>query len=240
MSKDLQPPSNSTTPCALAEEAILATLDDEATPEQQALLAQHLVQCLPCRSYQTSMQHLTQSIQELDEVPVPKGLQLRIMDRIATEMAAPSSQSLAEPNDNLVDFSKAAPSRQNHRLKLMPIAAAILTVALSLPLIYQAINPGPERPTETTQTASSANPQKTILTSPSTTAFSGRNTGAQKAESDTGEEATLSEGTDATGSIRPANAAEEIASASTNLEKAYASNKEGDIYFDPLSNVVDF
>ena len=112
MSKQPQPPSAL---CEQTQEAIIALLDNEYVPEQQALLAKHLPECPSCQAYQDSMQHLTLSLSQIDEVPVPEGLELRIMDRIAEESTQPGTRQTV---------SAGTGPRRGKWLKAAPIAAA--------------------------------------------------------------------------------------------------------------------
>jgi hypothetical protein len=271
----LQPPS---TVCEQTQEAILALLDNEFSAEQQAVLAEHLPHCPACQDYQDSMQHLTLSLRKIEEVPVPEGLELKIMNRIASQQQALTDDET--PNAvELPDAPKVVATRKTLWPKMVPIAAAVLTVALSLPLIYQAINPNPGNSTgnpamggvhsipangqTTAQTQSGQhgssfqfspidnNDVATTMTQAASEAIQPEHQPEQAVEQTsqpnpagqtrtTDMLASKPDSVTVPKSANPAEVAAVLPASMSNVANTYASSEEGDIYFDPLSNVVDF
>jgi anti-sigma factor RsiW len=142
-----QPPEPMTMDCARAQDLIFDALEaDETTPvpaEQEASLERHLADCDACLVYRHTLQNLSVSLSDalsdIEDVPVPAGLEDRIMANIA-QNAAPHS----EP-------SRLALFGGNAR-RYAPLAAAVLVIALAIPLVTQMIHPG-GTPSDTPQVA---------------------------------------------------------------------------------------
>jgi hypothetical protein len=115
--------------------------------EDLAFLERHLLDCRACQVYQEDMAMLTASMTELDDVPVPDGLADKIMQRVAMDVSI-SAPSLGEPEPALtvppvpVMERAAEPSRTSKVVplrwaKAVPIAAAVLLLALAVPSIMK-------------------------------------------------------------------------------------------------------
>ncbi len=133
--------SESTQPlCHQAQELALMTLEHEEILEtDQLFLNRHLLECASCRAYQRTMVNLIRSVQDLDQVPLPTGLTDKIMARVAAE--ADASASSAQVMPGRFGWKKAA-----------PIAAAVLFIALAVPLVMNQLQP------QSNQLAYQANP----------------------------------------------------------------------------------
>lgn len=239
MMSNKQPPQPPSTLCEQTQEAILTLLDDEFDAEQQAILAQHLPDCKACQAYQESMQHLTLSLRKMDEVPVPAGLEDRIMNRIAQENEnKPSRQDERE---------RVIPLRKSSGPKMAPIAAAIMTLALAIPLVYQAVAPNLANHTtmqaNAPQNIASRIPSQTAAPAPKLGAVTGSSNAAvspKPTTTDNEEGApTASADDNSAASNNPTDVADALPTAMS-VDNAYASKKEGDTYYDPVSNLVEF
>ncbi|HEY9685659.1 MAG TPA: anti-sigma factor [Coleofasciculaceae cyanobacterium] len=125
---NLQPPEQDINFCARARDLMIGALEGDAAAElDRAFLDTHLAECANCRSYRQTMQHLAISLKNVQEIPVPAGLSDRILERIATE--APNSTVIS----GRFGWKKAA-----------PIAAAVLVVALAIPLALNILGPKPD------------------------------------------------------------------------------------------------
>lgn len=256
MSNTPQPPS---TACDQAQEAILALLDDEFIAEQQALLSEHLPGCKACQAYHESMEHLTISLRKIDTVPVPQGLEDRIMARIAAEQNTGSQVSPVAPLS----------PRSGNWLKAAPMAAAALLVALAIPVLVQTLHPAGQTPSKQIATV----PRTQKVTNNSAVPKAGQSTSSnqdarQRAKTPnakpqkpaqnrpsvtliaTGESAHQASVSASIMAAEPQSTRvntpldiSEVASAlpsSVNLESTYASANESDVYYDPVSNLVQF
>lgn len=146
--------------CARAQDIIFDLLESAASGaapishDVRATLDQHLADCGACRDYQHTMQNLHRSLSEIDDFPVPSGLEDRIM-------AAVDQNS--------------APRNGSSRLALLgaqgkryaPLAAALLVIAVSVPLIMQLSMPR-HNPASGPQVAQGMHGQPNTRTSVST------------------------------------------------------------------------
>jgi hypothetical protein len=96
--------------------------------DDQVLLQAHLAACTDCRLYRKTMVHLTASLTELAPMPVPTGLEDRVMKRLTTEDRAVSTS----PSSYKQPWKKYA-----------PIAAAVLVLVLAIPLILKSMSTSP-------------------------------------------------------------------------------------------------
>jgi hypothetical protein len=233
MSNSPQPPPMQ---CSQAQAAILALLDDECSPAQQAALAQHLPVCAPCQAYQESMRHLTLSLRKLDPVSVPAGLEDRILARLAT--AAAEADSPIAPVAN-------APSRRGAWFKAAPMAAAALVFALALPWMAQTLHfTGKNQPNATDLMRSVAqyqtgSPRQQIPNAMPTVTLPA----SVAAHSPAGQPELLASQSNHSAVVAGLPDHSEVASAmpsSVNLDSTYASSDESDVYYDPVSNLVQF
>lgn len=125
-----QPPELVMPPCERAKDTIFSQLEAEPVSlADRRFLETHLETCNDCRAYQQSLSHLSDSVSDLEEVPVPIGLESRIMARIAAE-AAPVKVPAA-----VGDMSR-SPWR-----KYTPVAAAALILAVAIPLVLKGVSP---------------------------------------------------------------------------------------------------
>ena len=128
-----QSPNAFSMDCARAQDIIFDLQESEmeagsgiaVAANDQALMYRHLADCDHCRAYRKTLSHMTGSLAQPELSPVPAGLEDRIMARISQEMS-----------------SIQAPVSANSRWqKYMPMAAAVLILALAIPLVFKTMNP---------------------------------------------------------------------------------------------------
>jgi hypothetical protein len=151
-------------PLEAAASGTMAIAPHGLTSAEQSFLNEHLFSCIACRVYQSDMQLLTESFDELDDVPVPDGLADCIMARIdfgaaasdATE--APVFESAPKTSGHLHGVPNTAASASNSLPRIggapsstqgrpftrmmVPVAAAVLLLALAVPQVTQWLQPG--------------------------------------------------------------------------------------------------
>lgn len=125
-----QPPELALSPCERAQETIFSQIEAEPVSlADQAFLASHLETCGDCQAYQQSMSHLSDSLGEMEDVPVPVGLADWIMARIADE-----STTLQTP-------VVVGGANRFHWRKYTSVAAAALLLAVAIPLVLKGVSP---------------------------------------------------------------------------------------------------
>ena len=199
--------------CLSAQALIVDHLGGDSFPAAtQNQLDEHLFACANCRAYLENLRRLTTAMRQLPPVSAPEGLEDRIMAAI--------SQVAIEPAD----------SRQNPWkiginalwANKVPIAATFLAMAVVLPLLVQRFTPNADQ-VRSVQASGSATLQHAAA--PDT------------ASSDNAEIRTDNVADDL-------NDLSELASAQTTSvtshDSVVSTNPEGDIYFDPVSQLVEF
>jgi negative regulator of sigma E activity len=112
----------------LTEQSMALPSDDFLfSPNDETLLLQHLASCADCRNYQNSMKHLTDSLRDLDAVPVPEGLMDRIMQTIEQEEVVKQSPASTQRMTKKHFWLRPA----------MAMAATMLLLVLALPMLQQ-------------------------------------------------------------------------------------------------------
>ncbi len=280
MTNQQQPPEFLSADCERVQDALFSQMETDVpvalNPDAQAFLDAHLIHCQSCRLYRHSMQHLQLSLQELDMVETPVGLEARIMGKIAA-LPPVESPEKREP------IKQAAPGGLNWK-KFAPLAAAVLVVAIAIPMVTQTLapqphpatgqqvaqaptaskaisvpqgKPAPIAPQEIATVRPSENPEQSISNKPAPThphktlaqqatsaagingqqlAYNPSDNSDFQTEDNTAPEAstTADNTTDAT----------QLASASQSISQSfgdtYASEKENDVYYDPVSTLVGF
>ena len=244
--------------CQQAQEAILALLDQDDLNhpdriEQQALIARHLPGCPACQAYQQSMQNLTLSLKNMEPVAVPDGLEQRILQSVAL----PDSPQEAIPSNQSEPERTAFGKRGQPVNKLAPIAATIVAIALALPLVYQALTPNRMNGLTSIVTGQKENLNSSATQIHSSTAINTMHTSSTLEEplpdlpllQPSRKVANIKPLAAEPISVQPAEVepgqtdqtevALSLPSAQT-VDNTYANNHEGDIYFDPVSDLVDF
>lgn len=284
MTNQQQPPEFLSADCERVQDALFSQMETDVpvalNPDAQAFLDAHLIHCQSCRLYRHSMQHLQLSLQELDMVEPPAGLEDRIMGKIA---ALPPTETM-EPRESV---SQAAPRKLNWK-KFAPLAAAVLVLAVAIPLVTQTLAPQPHPatgqqvaqapavrskavsipqgkptpivPQEIATALPSANLEQPVSTAPSPVvhphkalarqatntagingqqlAYNPSDNSDFQTEDNAAPEASTTAGntTDAT-QLASASASQSI---SQPFGDTYASEKENDVYYDPVSTLVGF
>lgn len=168
-SQSVRPPSAT---CSEAREHMLTVLEhfapdtvmtlDSGFPTtglsntQQAFLKGHISQCQACHAYGQSLFHLSQSLSDIKDVPVPAGLADRIMARldfgVSEQETSPAEMPSAIPatplpprSSSLADASAELTASSSKRLQIawirpVSIAAAVLVVVMSAPMVYQGLH----------------------------------------------------------------------------------------------------
>lgn len=122
-----QPPELVFSPCDRAQETIFTLMEAEPVSEaEQDFLILHLSDCEQCRIYQESMGYLSASLTDLETVVVPAGLEERIMAKVQAEK--PVSVTPIRP-------------KRSVWLKAGPVAAAVLVLAVAVPLVLRNLTP---------------------------------------------------------------------------------------------------
>lgn len=122
-----QPPELAFSPCERAQDTIFSLMEAEPVSEaEQDFLILHLSDCENCRSYQESMGYLSASLTDLETVVVPAGLEERIMAQVQAEKPA-----------NVVPIRP----QRSVWLKAGPVAAAVLVLAIAVPLVLRNLTP---------------------------------------------------------------------------------------------------
>lgn len=221
---------------ALLTEQSMALPSEEFlfNPDDEVLLVQHLAGCEDCRTYQNSMKHLTNSLRNLDTVPVPVGLMDRIMQNIEQEESPKTTQT---------GTPKKHAKKQFGLRPMMAVAASMLLLALVFPMLQ---NSEKEALTESHPTVATSQPttpqpstpnvaiQKTsaesVLTAPSQRIASASSPHTKPASQ------TVQVDTSQIASAKPdAELVDE--------ELAFAGERDADssdVYADPVGNLVGF
>ena len=279
-----QPPEFLSADCERVQDALFSQMETDApialNPDAQAFLDAHLIHCQSCRLYRHSMQHLQLSLQELDMVEPPAGLEDRIMGKIAALQPV-------EGLEKREALNQAAPGGLNWK-KFAPLAAAVLVVAVAIPLVTQTLapqphppagqqvaktpaihskaisiqqgKPAPIAPQEIATALPSKNPEQPVSTAPSpvvhphkalarqatnTAGINGQQLAynpSDNSDFQTEDNATLEASTAADNTADATQLASASASPSINqpFGDTYASEKETDVYYDPVSTLVGF
>jgi hypothetical protein len=208
---------------ALPSDDFLFSSDDET------LLLQHLASCADCRSYQSSMKHLTNSLRDLDAVPVPEGLMERIMQTIEQEEVIQHT---------------AAPARRTAKKHFwlrpaMAMAATMLLLVLALPMLQKDEKGATSHTVATVQPAQPLSKQQVVPHSETTL----ENPIAQAPSEKTVHPAPLPVKTVA----RQAKSIDTSQIASAKIDAEFASEEDlafttadSDAYTDPVGNLVGF
>src|SRR5687767_8281428 len=93
MTNQQPPPDAFSMDCARAQDILFDLQEAQmeagsgiiVTAEDQSRLERHLADCAHCRSYRQTMTNLAQSVTQLEPVPVPAGLEDRIIAKISLE-----------------------------------------------------------------------------------------------------------------------------------------------------------
>jgi|GEM_PF-3903672 len=251
--------------CQQAQEAILALLDQDCLDEQAELIAHHLPNCASCQAYQESMQNLTLSLKSMEPLMPPIGLEQRILQRLAsahdkqsdTQQHHPQSEPEQATDSSFSQYRKPAAKLGP---RLATLAATIMTIALALPLIYQALTPNHMdgfsdlfRQVPQSQQSASIEDAQSNLKSPA--AIHDVHTGivleqplsnvpVPQSARQVNIKPLPAERTSSNPAAKSENQTTqtEVASlpSAQSVDNTYASNHEGDIYFDPVSDLVDF
>ncbi len=265
-------PEFTLSPCDRAQDTIFSLQELEpVSAEAQTFLALHLVTCEDCQAYQQTLMHLSASMMDLNDEPVPAGLADRIMVQVA--------QTSTESTGTLI---------QTNRFqwkKMMPVAAAALLLVVAIPLVSRQFG---SEPSGSVANQTTGKPAQTIAMQNGTSdelIMQEANQTQNKAVVETPEpevapkpavDKTPDAGQDvvqphkgqddrnrmtvqklpavvAQAPVKaPVQAAKPLpAQASTpvdetqlayggSMNEAYASDNEGDTYYDPVSNLVGF
>ncbi len=208
MTTPVQPPNHPQHNCEQAQDLIFSLQEGEPVSEAaQTGLSDHLKQCAACQAYQNDLKHLTASMSNLEPVAVPVGLADRILAQIAETgpMAAKPTQ---------------VSSQRFFWKQYTPVAAAVLILAIAVPLLMPH---SPVSLTRSTESPLHAKAQQhkslgatatTIETTPTTNGHSASIDGTQLAQGG--------------------------AAFKIGLKQTYASETESDMYYDPVSTLVGF
>jgi len=246
--------------CQQTQEAILALLDQDCLDEQAELIAHHLPNCASCQAYQESMQNLTLSLKSMKPIMPPIGLEQRILQSLASAHDEQSNTQQDHPQSTDSSFSQYRKPAAKLGPRLATLAATIMTIALALPLIYQALTPNHMdgfsdlfRQVPKSQQSASLEDTQSNLQSP--TAIHDVHTGIVLEQPlpnvpvpQSTRQVTIKPLSTERISSNPVAKSEnqttqtEVASlpSAQSVDNTYASNHEGDIYFDPVSDLVDF
>lgn len=263
-----QPPELVLSPCDRAQETIFSQIEAEPVSlADQQFLESHLETCDDCQAYRQSMTHLSDSLDSLETVAVPVGLEDRIMARIAEETAV-AQEAVAVGGANRFQWRK-----------YTPVAAAALLLAVAIPLVLKGVQPsGTEsgvatRPAGQTVAMQNKTSDELILeqaqqkpnqvqSQPSEEApktqpqQGGRD---QKSRLSAADSSVLAQAPKKKATNVPAQPVRQARPAKVmiaetsevdgtqlayagamNLQEAYASDNESDVYYDPVSTLVGF
>lgn len=215
---DTQPPELKLTPCDRAQETIFSVLEAEpvSIAEQDALTL-HLTQCQTCQVYRETMGNLSLSMMELEEVPVPIGLENRVMARIALGEQTSLHNLMAKQN-------------RSQWKKYGSIAAAVLVLAVAIPLVFQSV--------EKSQTVALRNgtTDEMILEQSNNKRLKPQSTQGETE----GKPQTNGEKEQRDQLVESTADGAQLAFAGSQLRHTYASETESDVYYDPVSTLVGF
>lgn len=207
MTTPVQPPNRSHNACEQAQDVIFNLQEAvSVSAEERKLLESHLPHCAACQAYQSDLSYLAQSIAALEQVEIPVGLADRIMARIGE-----AGEATAEPVGGA--------SQRFLWKKYTPVAAAVLMVAIAVPLLM------PNSPLSLSPSA------ELRLQADDSQSHSASVTAKQKAPEP---QQSSSE------SIDGAQLAQGGAGLRIGLKQTYASETENDMYYDPVSTLVGF
>jgi hypothetical protein len=202
--------------CLSAQALIVDHLGGDSFPVgTQTQLDEHLFACANCRAYLENYRRLTTAIRQLPQISAPEGLEDRIMAAISQVAIEPVNprQNPWRAGINTLWANK------------VPIAATFLAMAVVLPLLVQRFTPNGEQ-------AGQAGPMQA----------SGSATLQHVATPDTASSDNADIRTDNV--VDDLSDLSELASAQTTSvtshDSVVSTNPEGDIYFDPVSQLVEF
>lgn len=148
-----QPPDIFSADCERVQDTLFSLMESEPNmptelnAADQSFLDQHLLSCANCRMYRQSIQHLKQSLADLEPLEVPAGLEDRIIGEIAAiaepiAVEQPAAQPVAT-SSHASGSNTVVPFRWK---RLAPLAAAVMVVALAIPILMQTFGPQPVQP----------------------------------------------------------------------------------------------
>ncbi|WP_373533484.1 hypothetical protein [Vampirovibrio sp.] len=259
---DTQPFKTELTPCDRTQETIFDLMEAEPVSQaEQDALSAHLGQCASCQAYQETMNTLSLSIVDLEEVPVPVGLEARIMTRIAQDDSS---------------RSQAIPISCHPRFRWKPygaLAAAVLMLAIVIPITLKNGTPDQQNPTVAMLNGTTdemilqqSGRPKVAPAKPSLDEVqpqskppvqSGKEQRDQLVTSEINPKATVSrqapaeraaektvqpsdEKSDLEADIEKGTQLAFAGSMGNSLQHTYASETDGDVYYDPVSTLVGF
>ncbi len=231
-----------TTPCETIRDLVLWALDEAPPAPEQRLLESHLAECPACRAYQQSMEQLTGSLRGLESVVPPADLADRVMAQVQS-----GASRRGKPQAGGQPFLR----------RYLSVAAAVLLLALAIPLIMQGLSGHDGKPGGQ---VASVKPRLAVIPSIQPTE---NPTQPEEALPNTGQQApptTLAQNpgtsTPVSGLHEPVTATIPPASTTTTVEASTAYDQvevamahvtedmnhqgEDDIYYDPMSELVGF
>ncbi|WP_303675095.1 hypothetical protein [Vampirovibrio chlorellavorus] len=207
MTTPVQPPKHPQPTCEQAQDLIFSLQEGEPVSDSARTgLSDHLAQCAVCQAYQNDLRQLTATMSDLEPVAVPVGLADRILAQIAeTETTAAPATPLS--------------SQRLRWQKFTPVAAAVLILAIAVPLLM------PNRPEALIDPTAS-----TLQADAQSATDLGTSVPRESVSSQDGHSASI-EGTQ----LAQGGGALKIG-----LKQTYASETENDMYYDPVSTLVGF